>query len=117
MTESELYFSNVIASARCKVVEAIAVIDCASADLKKDEIFGLLNLAEWLDSQFEQHEQANSGCFTALSGSTYSVIAVLCRINEAFDNMLLHAANTILASGKCILDEAAEKALRKGSAQ
>ena len=117
MSESELYFSDVVACARAKVIEAIAVIECATAAIKQDELYGLLNLAEWLDSRFEQHETANSRSFNELSGNTVSVIAVLCLINEDHDSMLLHAANTVLASGKGMLDEAAEKALQKGGAQ
>jgi len=97
---SELQLSEVIPSARAKVIEALEVVGCAAEGLSADEVWGLRNLLHWLDSRFEKHEDEKSQEFFDLSCSTSTVIAVLNVLNQARDHLLLHAANTVLGVAK-----------------
>ena len=102
----ELYFRSVIPCARAKVIQALEVVDCAVEDVPHDEVWGLRNLLDWLDSRFEHHEDQKSQEFFDLSCSTNTVIAVLNVLNQARDHLLLHAANTVLGVAKQMLEDA-----------
>ena len=110
----ELYFRNVIPCARAKVIEALEVVDCVVQELSSDEVWGLRHLLDWLDGRFSHHSDTKSQEFFDLSCATGCAMAVLNTLNNTHDNLLLHAANTVLGVAKQMLDDAEAARVKKG---
>ncbi|WP_312529522.1 hypothetical protein [Comamonas sp.] len=104
-----VYFQNVLPNARTKVMEALYVATYAAADLHSDAVSGVVYLLEWLASRFEQQEAKHSQDLDDLSANACAALAVLSSVNESHRSQLLHAAETILAVAKAMLDDAIEK--------
>ena len=114
LSAQELYFRDVIPCARAKVIEALEVVDCVVQELSSDEVWGLRHLLDWLDGRFSHHSDMKSQEFFDLSCATGCAMAVLNALNNAHDNLLLHAANTVLGVAKQMLDDADVARVKKG---
>lgn len=103
--------AEVVPHARSLITQVLDVIYCACEEIGAEEVWGLYNLAAWLDSKFEVAESDSEPDFGRLGAHTVTTLAVMRLVNQTHDSSLINAAETILQAAREMLLNAEESSL------
>lgn len=108
---NEVELSEAVPIVRSLVAQAMEILWNAGDNSGADEVWGVYNLAEWLDAQLENEENSIEPKFGILGVNTETTMAVLSIVNDQHDCILMHGAYTILKVAREMLQEAEEQVI------